>query len=354
MSTAMSTAMRTHWIAAVALLCAGFVSSPLRAETEDFSGQGRAEAAGRALVGSPAPSFALKTIDGEVIDLGKLYGKKAVYLKFWETWCQPCREQMPHFQRTHETAGADLAVIAVDTGINDPLEDIQKFRRKAGMTMPIVIDDGRLAEAFNLRVTPQHVVIGRDGRIQYMGHLADERLEVALRTARTSSAPSHGLSSVIPTGIAQSGVGDPLPNLSAKTLDGGVFHARDAAAKKPTVLVFFSPWCESYLAESRPQVATRCRQVREQVDEIAKGNTAVRWLGVASSLWATQGDLQGYLQQHKISIPLMLDESGLWFRSFGVLNVPTLLIADAQGQLIRRVEGFNPDLPTQLQGMMKK
>jgi hypothetical protein len=37
------------------------------------------------------------------------------------------------------------------------------FRRESGITMPIVIDDGSLGEAFRLRVTPQHVVIGRDG-----------------------------------------------------------------------------------------------------------------------------------------------------------------------------------------------
>jgi thiol-disulfide isomerase/thioredoxin len=61
----------------------------------------------------------LRTIDGEVIDLGGLYGKKAVYLKFWATWCVPCREQMPHFERVYQTAGRDLAVVAVDIGLND-------------------------------------------------------------------------------------------------------------------------------------------------------------------------------------------------------------------------------------------
>jgi len=96
------------------------------------SGQQLAESAGRSLIGKPAPRLVVTTIDGETIDLGRLYGKQAVYLKFWATWCVPCREQMPHFERTYETAGTDLAVIAVNTGFNDPIGDVRDYRRKMG------------------------------------------------------------------------------------------------------------------------------------------------------------------------------------------------------------------------------
>jgi peroxiredoxin len=347
-------AMQISWIVVSALIGAGVAQGSLRAETEDLSGQGRAEAAGRGLLGSPAPRLVLKTIDGEVIDLGKLYGKKAVYLKFWETWCTPCRQQMPHFEHTYQTAGPDLAVIAVDTGINDPLEDIQRVRRSAGLTMPIVIDDGRLAQALNLRVTPQHVVIGRDGRIQYIGHLADQRLDSALIAARSPSAQPTPPEDKAVHPIARYQVGDRFPDITATTIDGDIFHARDSSEKRPTVLVFFSVGCESYLATKRPTVATRCRQVREQVDSLVHGNSEIRWLGVASGVWATEKELQEYRTQNKLAIPLTLDESGTWFRSFGVVNVPTVLIADAQGQIVRRVEGFDGHLPSELQSLVRK
>ena len=124
--------------------------------------------------------FEMKTIDGNAIDLGRLYGRQAVYLKFWATWCVPCRQQMPHFQHAFETAGPGMEVIAVNTGFNDSLDTVRTYRKRLGITMPIVIDDGSLAAAFGLRVTPQHIVIGRDGRILYVGHLADARLDAAL------------------------------------------------------------------------------------------------------------------------------------------------------------------------------
>src|ERR1700685_4295182 len=150
----------------------------------DNTGKQRAEAAGRGLVGAPAPRMVVQTIDGQSIDLGSLYGKKAVYLKFWATWCVPCRQQMPHFQHAYETAGPDMAVIAINVGFNDSIDAIQTYRKKLGITMPIVFDDGSLGAAFHLRVTPTHIVIGRDGRIQYVGHLADPTLDTALIAAR--------------------------------------------------------------------------------------------------------------------------------------------------------------------------
>src|SRR5882724_9657317 len=155
------------------------------------TGQERAEAAGKGLIGAPAPREVLKTIDGQQIDLGSLYGKKAIYLKFWATWCVPCRQQMPHFEHAYETAGADLAVIAVDVGFNDSIEAIRAYRKKLGITMPIVFDDGSLGAAFHLRVTPTHIVIGRDGRIRYVGHLADQELDDALTAAR-AAGPAAG------------------------------------------------------------------------------------------------------------------------------------------------------------------
>ena len=197
-------------------------------------GQARAENAGRSLIGTPAPRFRLETIDGEAIDLGELYGKKAVYLKFWATWCVPCRQQMPHFEKAYQTASDNLAVIAVNVGLNDSREAIEAYRRELGITMPIVIDDGRLAEALNLTITPQHVVIGRDGRIEYVGFLADERLDTALRAAAQTRArtPEPDLPRQW-TAAAGAEAPDRLPDLSAVTLDGRTFRTRDPSDRRP-------------------------------------------------------------------------------------------------------------------------
>jgi thiol-disulfide isomerase/thioredoxin len=336
-------------ICCLALFCCSAGVTPGLAEV---TGQQRAQEAGRAILGSPAPRLTLKTIDGDVIDLGSVYGKKAVYLKFWATWCVPCRQQMPHFEHAYETAGPDLAVIAVNVGFNDSIEAIQAYRKKLGITMPIVFDDGSLGAAFHLRVTPTHIVIGRDGRIQYVGHLADQELDAALMDARaparaaahaadgsgTHGAGTHGgaMAHDDPPPI---GVGDLLPKESLRTLNGQRFEFRHGAAQPQlTVLVFLSPWCESYLATTRPEVSAACRSAREQFGALAT-DPRLRWLGIASGLWANAEDLRQYRAEYKVTIPLTLDASGEVFRAFRVNDVPTVLIADAGGRVVRRIEG---------------
>jgi thiol-disulfide isomerase/thioredoxin len=341
-------------LAAILVAVSFLILSWSPADAKEMTGEERAKMVEQELIGSLAPKLVLKTIDGQQIDLAQLYGKQAVYLKFWATWCVPCMQQMPHFEHTYQTAGSGLAVIAIDVGFNDSLENIQRVRRKFGLTMPIVMDDGTLGEALHLRVTPQHIVVGLDGRVQYVGHEADDHLEAALLAAQTTkSTPLQSSNTATPIGVPRYKVGDRLPDISATTLDGQTFHSRAGGGARPTVLVFMSPWCESYLAKSRPAASKSCRQVREQIESVAK-DLDVRWLGIASGLWATKDDLSDYKAQYKATIPLALDDTGVWFRSFRVMNVPTILVADADGKIVRRVNGFNPELPADLRRIAEK
>jgi len=320
------------------------------------NGQERAEAAGASLIGTPAPAVKLTTIDGQTIDLGRLYGHKAVYLKFWATWCVPCREQMPHFEHTYEQQGSDLAVIAINAGFNDSVADIRTYRQKLGLKMPIVLDDGSLGGALNLRVTPEHVVIGRDGKILYIGHFVDDKLETALKAARAEPAQAAqavpvSMSSIsarsahsAPAAIA---LGTTLPDLSIRTTDGESLPLRDPAGSRSTVVMFLSPWCESYLAESRPARAAQCRSAREQSEALAKQGNA-RWIGVASGLWATSEELIKYRDDNHIAIPLSIDETGATFRAFAVKEVPTFLVIDPKGRLSRRIDKVSDHLAGQL------
>jgi peroxiredoxin len=338
----------------MAVLGAGLVVGSAYAQAEDTSPQAQAVAAGRGLIGSVAPPLELETVDGESINLGALYGEKAVYLKFWATWCVPCRRQMPHFESTWRDAGDDLAVIGVNAGFNDSRDDVLRYREELGISMPLVIDDGTLATAFNLRVTPQHIVIGRDGRVQYVGQLADARLDAELRRARVPES-AVGTRAVSPetrggdrpaTEIATA-IGSPLPDLTLKTVAGDTFAASlRVDGRSGTALVFFIPWCESYWKSSRPETAEACRRVREQVEALRSTYGTLRWLGVSSAIWGTERALLDYQRDYGTTLPLALDADGRWFRVFGVMTVPTIVLADAGGRVVRRVEGYDQDLAT--------
>lgn len=282
----------------------------------------------------------LTTIDGESIDLSVLRGRKAVYLKFWATWCSPCRKQMPHFENVSRTADDELEVIGVNIGFDDTVEQIKSYRRELGLTMPLVRDDdGSLAGLFGLRVTPQHVVIGKDGRIQYVGHLAGAELDAALARARRSG-PTDGT----PESVAQAAaapqvvrIGGVVPAAKLRTLDEDEVVLKDPAGKRRSVLAFLSPWCEEYFKETRPQSSAQCRALREQL--VASGrDRSVRWVVIASGLWASEQDLRDYRDKHGIPVPMTLDRNGALFRRFGVHRVPTVIVVDAEGRVVRRIE----------------
>jgi peroxiredoxin len=319
----------------------------------DTEGQQLATQAGRSLIGSPAPRLRLRTIDGQDIDLAQLYGRKAVYLKFWASWCVPCRQQMPHFERAFEHEGTDLVVIAVNAGFNDSLEDVKAYREKVGIRMPIVIDDGRLAEALHLRVTPQHIVIGRDGRVDYIGHLADERLDAALASARAQPGSVNVAAAGQNVRVQALEVGASVPATVLQDIEGRDESIPATGAARATVLVFLSPWCEDYLASSRPERAAACRRAREQSERLAADGRA-RWVGIASGLWATQADLSDYRKHKHVTLPLVLDDSGAVFRRFGVRDTPVLIIVAPTGRILARIDHLEDDLQTQLAAVLPR
>jgi len=318
------------WLACLVLLATAYSAYAEEATVDE--GERRAQRAGASLIGKPGPDARLTTIDGEHIDLSQLYGKKPVYLKFWATWCVPCRQQMPGFEEVQQTLGDDIQIIAVNTGFSDDLDSVRAYRKELGLTMPIVVDDGSLAAALNLRVTPQHVLIGRDGRIAHVGHLDDPQLHAALKRIREVGTTTVATSPSDTTEATRRfNVGDQVEGLRLTTLEGTEVSLGQGAGKG-RALVFFAPWCEPYLAESRPQTSQACQRVREDVNKLA-AQSGLDWLGVSSGLWTSKEDLQDYKNTTDTHLPLALDEDDALFRAFGVRDIPSVVLIDAQGRV---------------------
>ena len=176
--------------------------------------------------------------------------------------------------------------------------------------------------------TPQHIVIGRDGRILHVGHLADARLDSALKQAIAEPASAHpGADS----GRISAAGRFLAPAL--RTPAGEPLKVNDEA--RPSVIFFFSPWCETYLKSSRPAMAEACLNQVQKVTRISSGSGA-RWVGVAAGLWAGQSDLVAYQKDHSLQMPLALDETGAFFRAYKIADVPTFVVVDAKGRVIAR------------------
>jgi DsbE subfamily thiol:disulfide oxidoreductase len=109
-----------------------------------------------------APDFTLPDPGGKKISL-KDYRGKVVFLNFWATWCEYCREELPAMERLYrEFRGKGLEVVAVN--IKDKREDALAFVKKNKLSFPIAMDpEGEVGLLYGAYATPTVYLIDRNG-----------------------------------------------------------------------------------------------------------------------------------------------------------------------------------------------
>jgi hypothetical protein len=103
------------------------------------------------------------------------------------------------------------------------------------------------------------------------------------------------------------------------------------ASTKPTYIWFNSPWCEWYLAESKPKISEACTALRKAA---SSGDALGHWVAVSLDVWANAEDVITYLDQHKIQIPTVLDNTKALFNNFGIRSLPSLVVLKPDGTIV--------------------
>jgi cytochrome c biogenesis protein CcmG/thiol:disulfide interchange protein DsbE len=88
-----------------------------------------------------------------------------VLLDFWATWCDPCREETPHFielQKQYGDRGLQIIGISMDDG-PDP---VRAFYQQFHINYPVVMGNAKTGQMYGgVLGLPIALLIGRDGRI---------------------------------------------------------------------------------------------------------------------------------------------------------------------------------------------
>lgn len=318
----------------VLVACSKDTSPPSAKVVEE--GEGDAEPfvahARDVLVGHRAPAVTLDLLDGNRVDLATVIGTRPIYLKFWATWCVPCREQMPHLEATFRAHKDQLAVFAVDVAIDDPIENVREMVATKKLSFPVAIDrDGSVSEQFALDVTPQHIVIDRAGIVRFVGHAVTPALERAIAAV---VAPEDRASAPAPTAqTAPSGVVPPL------VLDRGAPLEVASLPHAPIALTFATLFCDSYIADSRPTIGATCATHARAIEAAHRAHPELAWVVVAFPVWTSGEDIVEYRQRLGVSLPIGIDRGNAWFRYFRVRDTYTTLLLDASGAELGRVDG---------------
>ena len=116
-------------------------------------------------VGHPAPDFTLRNLQGNLEGLVN-HKDKVIILNFWATWCAPCLEEMPAFEklyRRYRSQGLTVLAVSLDKG---DFSKVQDFVDSNNLTFPVLMDSDGIAEKLYPSFTiPFTYVIDKDGRM---------------------------------------------------------------------------------------------------------------------------------------------------------------------------------------------
>ena len=121
-----------------------------------------------------APEFELELLGGGTISSEELKGQPVV-LNFWASWCIPCREEMPAFERMWDRYRSQgIRIIGVN--VQDSEIGAREFVDEVGVTYPIALDpQNELASQLGVRGLPQTFFIDADFSFEKV--TAEEALE---------------------------------------------------------------------------------------------------------------------------------------------------------------------------------
>lgn len=131
-------------------------------------------------INDPAPPLAIASWStGEAVtglEEGRIY-----VVEFWATWCGPCLMSMPHLSQLQQQYAGQVTMIGVTDEPPQKVEAFLDLPQSEGKTWRDVIqyrlatDDHRATSDAYMRAAgqsgiPTAFIVGRDGRIEWIGH----------------------------------------------------------------------------------------------------------------------------------------------------------------------------------------
>lgn len=138
------------------------------------------------LLGRVVPDATVTTLDGQTLALRDLAGR-SVIVNFWNTWCVPCRREVPALERFWARHANDPDLVFVGIVRDDTDDAVRDFVDERRWDWDIVFDPGeRAALAFGTTGQPETFAIAPDGLVvgRRVGEATVDDLEQLLAMAR--------------------------------------------------------------------------------------------------------------------------------------------------------------------------
>ncbi|HXU20155.1 MAG TPA: TlpA disulfide reductase family protein [Verrucomicrobiae bacterium] len=119
-------------------------------------------------IGSRLPDFSVKDFQGREISSSDFRGK-VLLVDVWATWCQPCKKEMPGYQKLLDRYGSrGFAVLGLKATMMADTEDPIQFAREVGVHYPLAIASPQAMQALGgILGLPTTFLYDRQGILRY-------------------------------------------------------------------------------------------------------------------------------------------------------------------------------------------
>lgn len=209
-------------------------------------------------VGSPAPEFALRDLEGRTVTLDALLaGGRAAMLLFVDPNCAPCSSLMPDIARWQREYAEGMTFALVSTG------KVKANRAKVeehGVSGLLLQKKVEVAQAYKFGGTPSGVIVHPSGTIgsplavgtDEIRALLDQYMEMLAEQAGVELEDEGEYVRALRKAAEPLEIGAPAPDLELSGLDGSIVRNADLRGRD-AVLLFWSPSCP-FCHEMRPDL----------------------------------------------------------------------------------------------------
>lgn len=141
--------------------------------------------------------YTLKTIEGKEIKLkydnsiltSEQLNGKITLINFFATWCPPCKEEIPVFNKLVKKYPNDFQIISVLFQDQISMEDLKKFIKDNNIEFTVTVGDEnlRLAKDINnIQKVPESYLFTKDGVLldKYFGAINEKNFTQTLENLR--------------------------------------------------------------------------------------------------------------------------------------------------------------------------
>lgn len=109
------------------------------------------------------PSFSIKDINGNIVNLQTLKGKK-LFVNLWASWCGPCKREIPSIEKLSQSidnSKVQFLLISLD----DNFEFAKKYFSSKGYKLPIYYPTETPPALFNVQGIPATFIFNENGEL---------------------------------------------------------------------------------------------------------------------------------------------------------------------------------------------